>query len=64
MQPTGNTTTTGLIFAALDQLRLRKLALYLEDLWGGRVGILQPNDPIALDPIIMLVHHRHTVRVP
>ncbi|CAM9222225.1 unnamed protein product [Scytosiphon promiscuus] len=50
----------GLIYAALDMLRLRKLALYLEDLWGGRVGILQPTDQTELDPFIMLVHHRHT----
>ncbi|CAM9996035.1 unnamed protein product, partial [Hapterophycus canaliculatus] len=41
-------------------LRLRKLALYLEDLWGGRVGVLQPADQTESDPFIMFVHHRHT----
>jgi len=29
----------GIIFSFLDFLRLRKLALYLEDLFGGRVGV-------------------------
>ncbi|CAB1116796.1 unnamed protein product [Ectocarpus sp. CCAP 1310/34] len=50
----------GLIYTALDFLRLRKLALHLEDLWGGRVGVLQPPNQVESDPFIMLVHHRHT----
>lgn len=52
-----------MIYTALDFLRLRKLALYLEDLWGGRVGVLQPPNQVESDPFIMLVHHRHTVRI-
>ncbi|CAM9518461.1 unnamed protein product [Pylaiella littoralis] len=50
----------GIILSLLDVLRLRKLALYLEDLFGGRVGILSPVNQRESDPFIMLAHHRHT----
>eukprot|EP00904_Undaria_pinnatifida_P007578 jgi/Undpi1/3950/HiC_scaffold_16.g07318.m1 len=50
----------GLFFTLLDLLRLRKLALSLEDLWGGRVGVLSPPNPQATDPFVLLAHHRHT----
>ena len=52
--------TPGLFFTLLDLLRLRKLALSLEDLWGGRVGVLSPPNPQATDPFVLLAHHRHT----
>lgn len=58
---TKQTKTAGLILSLLDVLRLRKFALYLEDLFGGRVGYLSPANQRESDPFIMLVHHRHTV---
>lgn len=56
-----NLVKTGLILSLLDVLRLRKFALYLEDLFGGRVGYLSTANQRESDPFIMLVHHRHTV---
>lgn len=51
---------TGLFFTLLSALRLRKLSLYLEDQWGGRVGVLSPPMPRETDPFVLLAHHRHS----
>ena len=51
---------TGLFFTLLDFLRLREIALRLEDLWGGRVGTLITSNPRATDPFVLLAHHRHS----
>ncbi|CAM9849327.1 unnamed protein product [Ascophyllum nodosum] len=50
----------GLFFTLLDFLRLREIALRLEDLWGGRVGTLITSNPRATDPFVLLAHHRHS----
>lgn len=51
----------GLILSLLDVFQLRKLALYLEDLWGGRAGLWSPQDVREMeDPFVLFVHHRHT----
>lgn len=51
---------TGIILTILDALRLTKLAFHLEDLWGGRVGVLIPGNTLETDPFVLLAHHRHT----
>lgn len=53
-------TRAGLIFILLDLLRLKDLATKLEDLWGGRVGVLLPTNPRETDPVVLFAHHRHS----
>lgn len=50
----------GLFFILLDLLRFKDLATKLEDLWGGRVGVLIPTNPRETDPVVLFAHHRHS----